>query len=158
MKKLFFLVTVLAFFTIGCGGGGGSTTPSVHDLTGLAGVWDYVMIVDGQITGPGGSVTLKETFTGYYIINTNSVIDDEGDPWVWSYNGSTLTIEYAGSGSFWDPDCGDIYATQKDKASIPLVPGATVGNVSGTIDVTFNTDLCGELTGVLPITGTMTKR
>lgn len=158
MKNLYFVIFVFALLTIGCGGGGGSTTPAVHDLTGLTGVWDYVMIFDGQITGPGGSVPLKETYTGYYIINTNSVIDDDGDPWVWSYDGSTLKIEWAGTGTFWDSDCGDIYVTEKDKVNIPLAPGATVGNVSGTIDVTFNTEYCGELTGVLPINGTLTKR
>lgn len=153
---IFSLLAAAMLLSFSCGGG--STTPTVYDLSGLEGTWDYVMIVDGQITGPGGSVEYKETFTGYYIITTTSVIDDEGDPWVWNYDGSSLKIEWAGTDSFWDSDCGDVLVSEKDKANIPLVPGATVGNVSGTIDLTFNTDYCGEMNGVLPITGTMTKR
>ena len=138
--------------------GGGSTTPKVYDLAGLEGTWDYTITWNGVISGPGGSIPHSDTVTGYWIIGRNSVIDQDGDPWVWSFDGSTLTLNYGENGTFQDPTCGDVYYTEADHATIALTSGATVGNVTGTLTITFTTDLCGDMSGTLPLTGNMTKR
>jgi len=146
----------MVLFLSSCGGG--STTPASHDLAGLEGTWDYTIVCNGVISGSGGSVTYNETFIGYWIIGRNSVIDQDGDPWVWAYDGSTLTLDWGGNETFQDPDCGEIYATGSDHATIPIVSGATTANITGNSNVNFYTEFCGDISGNLPITGNMTKR
>ena len=149
------LMAGMLLFALSCGGGGNPVTP---DLAGLEGTWDYVMICDGVITGPGGSIPFADTSTGFLIIDRNSIVCNHGDPCVWSYNGSRLTMDWASSESFSDPDCGDVLVIGTEHEIVALSPGATVGNITGTISIDFTTEFCGDMSGVLPLTGNMTKR
>ena len=159
MRRMILLgLAGMMLLALSCGGGGGGTTPGAKDLSGLEGTWDYNVVVDGTISGPGGSVPFKDTFSGYYIIGRNSIIDDYGDAMVWSYDGSTLSIQWAGSGTFWDADCGDVLVSMSLHKTVPVAPGATVANIGGTMNLSFTTEFCGNMSGVLPMTGNMTRR
>ena len=139
--------------------GDGTTTPGSHDLTGLEGTWDYTLTAHGTVDGPGGSSADGQTETGYWVISTNSVIDQNGDPWGWSYDGSTLTLDYGESMSMpADPACGEILVTTSTELAIPVTSGATAAVVSGTATIDFDAELCDDVTGSLPADGNMTKR
>jgi hypothetical protein len=137
----------------------GTTTPGSHDLTGLEGTWDYTITAHGTVNGPGGSSVDGQTETGYWVINTNSVIDQNGDPWGWSYDGSILTLDYEDSLVMpADPTCGEILVTSSVELTIPVTSGATAAVVSGNSDIDFDAELCDDVTGSLPTDGNMTKR
>lgn len=162
MKKLFFLVIVLAIFTIGCGGGGGGDSilpPADRDLSGLEGIWDYTIIGEGTIYGPGGfSYPVVAGGSGSLTITQNTITDNDGRKITWSYNGTTLTVAFIVNSMGWDAYCGNVYISEMYKYTIPITPGATFGNISGTDKVTLTSENCPVVTGTLQIEGNVTRR
>jgi len=149
------MLATLLIVLAGCGGGGSPATP---DLAGLEGTWDYNQVFSGDLSGPGGSIPVNDNYSGFFIIGRNSVVDEDGIHYVWSYNGTTLVLKDAYSDTDWDVDCGDEYFSGNMELRIPLSPSSTVGNMGGTAELTLLTEFCGDYSGTVQITGNMTKR
>ena len=152
-----FLLVLTLFLTLSYGCGGGSTTPGARNLGGLEGLWDYTMVWSGILNGSVVDLPLNMTMQGIFNIGTNSITDD-GVSLVWSYDGATLSVTDAGTADDWDPDCGNLALSGSLQMMIPCQPGATVANINGTANLTVLTQFCGDYSGSVAITGTMTKR
>lgn len=160
MRKLIFIIS-LTLFLLSCGGGGGDSIlpPADRDLSGLEGIWDYTIIGQGTITGPGGfSVPIAVGGSGFLTITQNTVTDDEGREHTWSYNGTTLTIAFVVNSVDWDSYCGNAYMSEMYRLTVPISPGATFGNISGTDKVTLTSENCPVVTGTLQIEGNVSRR
>lgn len=158
--RLASLVVLSIMLLIGGCGGSGSTTlpPTTQDLTVLVGIWDYTITIQGNISGSGKTIPVNDNLTGYFVISQNSVEDDVGDNWSWSYNGSKLTLQYGDTYTDWDADCGNMYMTTLDTIKIPCNASTSVANLTGTGTGDVTTDSCGDLDIDLNYNGTITKR
>ncbi len=158
MKRLLLLLaTGMLFVSISCGGGGGTTLPPAErDLSGLEGTWTIAYTFSGTINTPEGPLQFADSVSGYLQITQNSVIGSDG-PLVWSYNGTTLTIHNAVSLEDWSYDCGSILSSGEGQFKITISPGATFGNLSGTAHINIYTDYCGDASGDINYSGTISK-
>jgi hypothetical protein len=159
MKKLMIPI-VLAFLLIlgGCGGGGGTTLPPAQrDLSGLEGTWVLGATYSGLFDTPDGKIQLSDSLTGTWFFEKNAVLGSNYQPLAWSYNGSVLTIQNAIAMNDYDYDCGDMLLTGQATFNISLTPGATFGNITGSADMTIQTAYCGNATGKINYSGTLSK-
>ena len=160
MKRLLLLLaTGMLFVSISCGGGGGSPTlpPAERDLSGLEGTWTVAFAFSGTINTSEGPLQFAESVSGYWIITQNSVIGADG-PLAWSYNGTTLTIHNALSIEDWSYDCGSIITSIEAQFKIAISPGATFGSLSGTAHLNMYTEYCGDASGDVNYSGTISKQ
>lgn len=151
------LLAGVLLFALSCGGGD-PTTPEVDNLAGLEGTWDVNIVYSGQLSGTGGNVPVNEVIQTFWIIGTNSVVGESGQPLVWSYNGTTLTISIATTVYNWDPICGNMTLSGNLNFVIPVKPGETIANITGPVNLTLTSQFCGESSGTCPSTGNLTKR
>ena len=162
MRKLILIcLAATMLLTFGCGGGGGDSIlpPGGRDLSGLEGIWDYSVVWQGSMTGPGGTVPINMTLSGFCTITPTSITDCDGTVTTWSYDGTTLTLVEASTVSEWDPTCGNIYLSGTITLIIPIVPGGTMSNISGSCPMTMWTEYCqGTATGTLHAAGNFIKR
>jgi len=155
------LMAGMMLFALSCGGGGGSPSlpPADRDLSGLVGIWDYTVIYDGTISGPGGSGPMTFDESGFFILTRTSVTDYDGDNIAWSYDGSMLTLLDADNVVVWDATCGNMLLSVTYQWRIPLSPQATFGNTTGSCKISITSQYCpGTATGTLAVTGNMTRR
>ncbi|MCK4720580.1 hypothetical protein KAU08_07965 [bacterium] len=157
MKKLLFVVFVLAIFTIGCGGGGSSDE---RNLAGLEGNWGASVSQEmGVVWLDGSSDTYQMDFVAGFTIYLNSIIDEEGTKLNWSYNGSTLHINTSNPTQVTlsnYPGC--VYTgTEKMHYIVIITPGATSANFTGTGTLPLASSSCQNGTGTLNAVGTMVK-
>ncbi len=157
MKRILFTITVISLLAINsCGGG--STTPTVFDLAGIAGLWNYTINAEGTLSGLGGSFPLSNTYTGSFSITSDSVIDD-GISCFWSYDGSTLILSEAVTEAIdWDPVFGNSTGTFNIDMIIPVIAGETVAGITGNMQMIYLTEYIGEIAGVMQLTGNMAKQ
>lgn len=158
MQKLTIICQAVILLLLLSSCGGSNTTPSTMDLAGLEGTWDYLRIFQGSMTGPGRTYPVDDSSTGYYIISRNSVIDEQGFTYEWSFDGTLLILTCVIMDIIKTLDCGEATFTVTLNMKIPLSPGSTTGNIVGNCPVTMNTQLCGEFLGTIDVTGHMTKR
>ncbi len=162
MKKLGYLTAaLLLLLTLSCGGGGSPTTPGTIDLAGLEGVWDMDTVWTGKASLAGEKVPINDTWNADFNITKTAVTElvpnGPDYTWVWDYNGNTLTLSDAFSGTVYIDGYGDCYSTGTGKLYITLQPGATIGNVTGRIEsITMISDEKMEL--LIDVAGKMTKR
>jgi hypothetical protein len=159
MQKLILicLAAIMLLFS-SCGGGGGPTLPpGSRDLAGLEGVWTINLAYSGNIKTPEGTIPVAYSGTGSWTITKNTIITSGGNPLVWSYNGSVLTIQNNQSVSDWDIDCGDVLSTVQGQLSISITPGSTYGNLSGTCNITIVTGYCGNGKGKVVYSGHLAR-
>lgn len=156
MKKLLFIVFVLAIFTIGCGGGGGDE----KNLAGLEGNWGASIDQEMGVTWQDGtSDTYEMDFVTGFTIYTNSILDEEGTKLNWSYNGSTLHINTSiptqiNLSNY--PGCV-FTGTEKMHYIVIITPRATSANFTGTGSIPLTSSSCQNGTGTLNAAGTMIK-
>lgn len=160
MQKLTIIcqAVILLLLLSSCGCGGSNTTPSTMDLAGLEGTWDYLRITQGSMTGPGQTYTVDDSRTGFFIISRNSVIDEQGFTYEWSFDGTLLILTCVIMDVIQTFDCGEATFTVTLNMKIPLSPGSTTGNLVGNCPVTVNSQLCSDASGTIDVTGHMTKR
>ena len=161
MKKLVILVLMgVLCFSYGCNGGGGNKI----DLSGLKGTWDYSEHYVGIITYDDSSTDIDDfTVDDTFTIDTNTIIDNgTGDIVNWTYDGETLTMAFSWSKrNHTDPDCGDYLSSGNYSAVVPVKPGATSANYTGTLKRWFQyvtPYTCYDSVENPTMTGSMTKR
>jgi hypothetical protein len=159
MRKSIFVV-LLPLFLLSCGGGGNSILPpGGHDLSGLEGIWDISCAFQGSVSGPGGTFPISEDFSGFCTITRTSVKNDNGEVITSSYNGTTLTLVDVVNVGGWDPTCGNIDVSGTFTFIIPIVPGGTNSNISGSGSMTGGSENCeGTVTGTIQVAGDFIKR
>ena len=163
MKKFFFVLLLLVIFSVSCGGGGGGGNgspllpPGGRDLSGLEGNWyaegtyELSYTLDGETETESGIEVLD-----WYI--TKNAIKSYGTNDIWSYNGTTLYILVTDDSLIIEPHCGKIKISGPIIFTIPVTPGATSAEASGTGNYTVTSTNCGSGTGSDVCAGTLVKR
>jgi hypothetical protein len=146
----------LMLLAVSCGGGGSAVTPT-HDLTGLEGIWDITLNIDGMMKTPEGDYEYHDTQSGNWIIDATHVKNGNGDNLVWAYDGNILVVSMNYSSSDYDFDCGDIMTTGTIKSIIHIQPGQTSSSVNGQMQLTISTDYCGNGYANCSLTGNFSK-
>jgi hypothetical protein len=159
MKRLTLVLAVgLLFLSISCGGGGGTTLPPANrDLSGLEGTWLIAFTFSGSLNCDGETGTFADSTSATWQISQNSIVAN-GNPFVWSYDGSVLTVNTAGSFQDWDSDCGTMTFSSEGQIRINITPGATFANLTGNGDMTVSFQYCDNCSGKVTYSGTIAKQ
>ncbi len=154
------LLAGIMLLSINCGGGGSNPTlpPGDRDLSGLEGNWTVNLSYSGTIKGSDGSkVDIADSGTGTWIITRNKITKSDGEPFAWSYNGSTLYIQENATVADYDSDCGDIIGSIVVLLTIKISPGATIATISGFGNISMSSDYCGKASGKVNYSGNMSR-
>ena len=144
-------IALLTMILTGCGGGSGPVLPpGTRDLAGLEGTWTVNLSYSGTL----GQGTVSDSGVGTWDITRNAI--DSGFPLDWSYDGTTLNVEWDISSGNVDPICGTEITTVSAQLQINITPGSTSATISGTGTISQSRENCDDLTGTITYTGSMT--
>jgi len=124
-------------------------------LNGLEGTWTADFTLSGTITTPEGDMEYSESFNETWFITTNSIISY--DSLIWNYNGEVLMADLNYNFYGFDESCGIGEISIATKIQIKIKPNSSNGNICGIAQFNFWTDICGYASGILDITGNLTK-
>jgi len=160
MKKI---LLISSFFTIlmllGCSGGNKNPAlpPSTRDLTGLEGIWDYTVDLDGSIKIAGIGHHEQQTRPGYFVVSALNVYDLAGNTVTWSYDGSRLWLRWTEVVSV-DTPYGNFDSTRTYTFIIDITPSSTSGIITGDAKGSMLIPVYGQAKETLSVDGILTKR
>ncbi|MCD6218190.1 hypothetical protein J7L05_10100 [bacterium] len=153
------LLTFVFILVTGCGGGsddGGFTLPpSTHDLSGLEGTWTVNLSFTGTLNTPTGPSPISDSGVGTWVISSIGI--NSGFPLEWSYNGTTLYIQWESTAGDWSQECGTEITVAEVQLQINISPGDDYADIAGIGTMLRTTTECGDSSGTLTYMGSMTK-
>lgn len=153
------LFTLFLFTSTSCGGGGDNgemiLPPSTRDLSGLEGEWTVNLSFTGTLTTPTGTTSISDSGVGTWTISQNNI--DSGFPLDWSYNGTTLYVQWESTVGDWSVERGTVVTVVHAQLEIPIAPGDDSANLTGTGRMHITTSECGDSSGTLVYSGSMAK-
>ncbi len=153
------LFTSFLLIATSCGGGsnnGGFTLPpSTRDLSGLEGTWTVNLSFTGTLNTPTGPTSISDSGVGTWVVSQNDI--NSGFPLDWSYDGTTLYVQWESTAGDWTQECGTAIITVEVQLQISISPDDDSTNITGAGTMIKTTTECGTSSGTLVYTGSMTK-
>jgi hypothetical protein len=143
----------------GCSGGiDGSLPPATEDLREIQGEWDMRLTIEFDSDDVISPLLDIAIMTGHLTISSQGVKSGENYELEWSYDGSILKLRREIQHTSYSVDCGSVYKIGMMTLLIPIDSSTESTSISGYLNGTAYSDLCGPVDWDGTIEGFLMKR